>query len=467
MTIGTHFAAVALNKQEWLAFRQARRSSTRRLLATASSRIASLPSTNLREEDKMESSIVNRRTVGFGLAAMLAAPALLTVARAQTKDSKFSDGVIRIGVLNDRSGLYADMSGEGSVVAARMAAEKFGHKVLGVPVDIVAADHQNKPDIGLGIARKWYDADGVDVIIDICNSAVSLAINELVRDRKKLFLDNSASAALSGKACATRAIQWQYSDYAAASSVVTKDMIDGGTNTFFVIAVDYALGESISNTFKAAVQRAGGKIAGEVRHPLNTPDMSSYLLRAKASGAKAVMLANAGSDLAGAIRQAREFGLTPGVQLLAAAMTTDVIESNGLDVMQGVQLVSQYNIYRDAVSIAWAKEFSARHNRKVPSGLQAASYSGVLNYLKAIESVGTDDADTVLAKLKETTINDVFSTNGHIRADGLMSHDMYLSRIKAPGESKGTGDYFNVLKVLPGDVANVPLAESACPLVRT
>jgi branched-chain amino acid transport system substrate-binding protein len=395
-----------------------------------------------------------------------AAAVAVAATGSQAQDAKFTDGVIRIGVLNDRSGIYAEMSGEGSVVAARMAAEKFGNKINGVPIEIVAADHQNKPDIGAAIARKWYDADGVDVIIDITNSAVSLAINDLVRDRKKLFLDNSASDVLSGKACAARAIQWQYSAYSSASHAVTKEMIDDGMNPFFVLAVDYALGQSIANTFKAAVEPLGGKIVGELRHPLNTTDMSSYLLQAQASGAKAVMLANAGSDLATAARQAKEFGLTPGIQLLAAAMTNDVIESNGLDVMQGVQFLAQYNIYRNQESIAWAKEFAARHGGKVPSSLQAASYSEVLNYLTAVDAVGTDDADTVLAKLKEMTIKDPFADNGHIRADGLMSHDMYLVRIKAAKASQGPGDYYNVLKVLPGEVANIPLAKSECPLVK-
>jgi len=237
-------------------------------------------------------------------------------------------------------------------------------------------------------------------------------------------------------------------------------------DTFFIIAVDYAMGVSITNTFKAAIQRLGGKILGEVRHPLNTADMSSFLLQAQASGAKAVMLANAGSDLGTCIRQARDFGLTPGIQLLAGAMTLDVIESNGLAVMEGVQVVAQYNIYRDEEAIAWAKEFSARHRGRVPSSLQAASYSEVLSYLKAIDEVGTDDADIVVAKLKEMTVNDPFALNGHVRPDGLMSHDMYVSRIKGPTETKGPGDYFNVLKVLSGEVANIPLSDSACPLVK-
>jgi branched-chain amino acid transport system substrate-binding protein len=412
----------------------------------------------------MPSIQISRREASFGLGAVLAMGG--RVSAAENGAQAFSDGVIRIGVLNDQSGPYADMSGQGSVVAARMAAEKFGNKVRGVPIDIIFADHQNKPDVGLAIARKWYDVDGVDVIIDITNSAVSLGINELVKDRKKLFLDNSASDALSGKACAERAIQWQYSAYAAANGVVTKEMIDDGMNTFFIVAVDYALGVSIATTFKSAVERLGGKILGEVRHPLNTADLSSFLLQAQSSGAKAVMLANAGTDLTTSIRQAREFGLSPGVQLLSAAMTLDVIQANGLEVMEGVQLVSQYDVYRDEESIAWAKDFSARYNGRVPSSLQAASYSEVLAYLTAIDQVGTDDADTVLAKLKTMKINDPFAAHGYVRADGLMSHDMYLARIKGPKESRGPGDYFNVLKVLPGEVANISLADSACPLVK-
>jgi branched-chain amino acid transport system substrate-binding protein len=397
---------------------------------------------------------------------MLATMVAVTAISAHSQTAKFSDGVIRIGVMNDRSGPYADLSGEGSAIAARMAAEEFGNKVRGVPVEIVTADHQNKADIGTAIARKWFDADGVDVVVDIANSAVSLAVNGLVKDRKKLVLHNSASSELTGKACNSRSVQWQYNAYAASSNVVSKDMIDGGMNTFFIIAVDYALGESISKTFKAAVERLGGKIVGEVKHPLNATDFSSYLLQAQASGAKAVMLANAGTDLATAARQAREFGLVPKVQLLAAALTKDVIKAAGLNVMQGLQTMSWYEMYRDDAAKAWGNKFAARNGGKVPTEVQAATYSSVRSYLKAIETVGTDDADTVMAKMREMKIEDAFSANGHVRPDGVMAHDMYLVRLKAPNQSAGDGDYSNIIRTVRGDQANVPLAQSECPLVK-
>jgi branched-chain amino acid transport system substrate-binding protein len=398
--------------------------------------------------------------------ALLALIVAVTASSGQAQNTKFSDGIIRIGVLNDRSGPYADLSGEGSAIAARMAAEEFGNKVLGVPVEVIVADHQNKPDIGAAIARKWFDSDGVDVIVDIANSAVSLAINGLVRDRKKLVLHNSASAELTGKSCAARAAQWQYSAWAASHNVIDKQMVDGGMNTFFIIAVDYALGESITNVFKTAVQAAGGKVVGEVRHPLNTADFSSYLLQAQASGAKAIMLANAGSDLATSARQAQEFGLTPKVQLMAAALTKDVVRSAGLKVMQGLQTMSWYEMYRDDASKVWATKFAARNGGKTPTELHAATYSSVRTYLQAINTAGTDDADTVMAKLHEVKINDAFASNGHLRPDGIMSHDMYLVRLKAPNQSVGDGDFSNVIRTVPGDQANIPLAQSECPLVK-
>jgi len=401
----------------------------------------------------------------FQLRALLTALVLATTA-ASAQPTKYSDNVIRIGVLNDRSGPYADLSGEGSAVAARMAAEEFGNKIHGISVEIVTADHRNKPDIGAAIARKWYDADGVDVIVDVANSAVSLAINGLVKDRKKLVLHNSAAADLTGKACNFHAVQWQYSVYAAASNVVNKQFVDSGTNTFFIIAVDYALGESISSLFKAAVVRAGGKIVGEVKHPLNTTDFSSYLLQAQASGAKAIMLANAGADLATAATQAQEFGLTPKVQLLAGALTKDVIRSAGLKVMQGLQTMSWYEMYRDDASKAWAKKFADRRQGKTPTELHASTYSAVRSYLKAIESSGTDDADVVMTTLRGMTINDAFAANGRVRADGVMAHDMYLVRLKAPSQSVGDGDFSNVLRVVKGEDANIPLAQSECPMVR-
>ena len=387
------------------------------------------------------------------------------VAGTQGAGAQVSDNVVRIGVLNDRSGIYADMAGEGSAVAARMAAEQFGNSVAGAPIEIIVADHQNKVDVGASIARKWYDSDGVDLITDITNSAVSLAINELMKENDKLFLNNSASGALSGKGCAPRAVQWQYSAYSASAHAVTKEMVEGGMDSFYIIAVDYALGKSITETFTNAVEGIGGKVVGVVNHPLNTPDMSSYVLQAQASGAKAILLANAGSDLGNTVRAARDYGLVPGVTLLAAALTTDVVDSYGFEVMQGVQMLSQFNMYRNDEAKAWLNAFIERHGTS-PTSLQAATYSEVLWYLKAVDATGTDDAETVMVWLKEQTINDVFADNGTIRDDGLMSHDMYLVQVKAPDEVEGPGDYFNVLQVLSGDEANIPLSESECPLVQ-
>jgi branched-chain amino acid transport system substrate-binding protein len=402
---------------------------------------------------------INRRTL---LASALTAAA----AGARAQGSNVANNVIRIGVLNDRSGPNSSLSGVGSETAARMACEKFGYKVRGMTVEIVVADHQNKPDIGVAIARKWYDNDGVDVIVDISNSAVSLAVNGLVKERPKLVLHNSAAVDLTGKACASRAVQWQYSSWAASSNCVTKEMIAGGLDSFFILAVDYALGVSIADPFSAAINRMGGKIVGHVKHPLGTSDFSSYLLQAQASGAKAIMLANGGADTINAIKQAREFGLTPKVLLLAAALTKDGIQAVGLETLQGLQMASWYHPYRDDAAIAWLKAFMARNNGHVPSEPQAATYSSVNHYLKAIDAIGSKDADAVIAQLKKMTINDEFASNGHLRDDGIMSHDMYLCRLKAPSESKGEGDYINVMRVLSGEEANVPLAQSGCPLVK-
>ncbi|WP_208457541.1 MULTISPECIES: ABC transporter substrate-binding protein [Burkholderia] len=407
-----------------------------------------------------------KQLIAYVLSATLAMSMAVSATPAQAQNAKYSDGVIRIGILNDRSGPYADLSGEGSVIAARMAADEFGNKVNGIPIEIVSADHRNKPDIGAAIARKWYDADHVDVIADITNSAVSLAINGLVKDRKKLVLHNSAAAELSGKACTPHSVQWQYNVYAATSGIVTKQMVDAGMNTFFIIAVDYALGQSISNVFKASVARAGGKIVGEVRHPLNTTDFSSYLLQAQSSGAKAVMLADAGADLATVVTQAREFGLTPKVQLLTGALTSDAVRSAGLNSMQGLMAISWYEMNRNDAAKAWAKRFAAKNGGKLPTEPQASTYSSVRSYLKAIQEAGTDDADVVMAKLREMTINDAFASNGHIRPDGIMAHDMYLVRMKAPAQSSGDGDFANVLHVINGNDANIPLSQSECPLVR-
>lgn len=387
-------------------------------------------------------------------------------APASAQAPKISDGVIRIGVLNDRSGPYADLSGEGSAIAARMAAEEFGNKVKGVPVEIVTADHQNKTDVGAAIARKWYDADGVDIVVDVAHSAISLALGAVVKDRNKLVISTSASTDITGKACTPHALQWLYNAYSTAANVATKDDIAKGMNTFYIIQVDYALGQAVAKVFETGVTARGGKILGKVTHPLNTTDFSSYLLQAQSSGAKAVLFANGGADLANAAKQAREFGLAGKQTLLAGAMTTAEIEASGLEAMQGLQAVSFYEWNINDKSKAWAQAFAKRNGGKLPTGPQAATYSQVLHYLRAIDAIGTDDADAVLAQMRKMPVNDAFTSTGKLREDGQLVHDMYVIRVKKPSESTGKGDYSNVIQVVPSDQAFQTLAQSECPLVK-
>jgi len=390
----------------------------------------------------------------------------LVAGSAYAQSTRFSDGVIRIGVLNDRAGPYADLSGEGSAVAARMAVEEFGGKIRNVPVEIVVADHQNKTDVGAAVARKWYDADGVDLIADVAHSGISLALATLVKDRKKLVIHTSASSDITGKSCAARSLQWLYNSYSTAANVITKEDIDRGINSFYIISVDYAMGAGLSKVFRGSMNLKGGKVIGEVSHPLNTTDFSSYLLQAQASGAKAVLLASGGADLGNVTKQAREFGLVPKQLMLAAALTTSEIESNGLSAMQGLQSVSFYEWNANERSRAWARAFQAKHGGKFPSGVHAAVYSQVRHYLNAVEAAGTDDADAVLAKMREIPVDDAFATKAKLREDGQMVHDMYLVHVKSPTESTSKGDYTKIAQVIPGDRAFQTLAQSECPLVK-
>lgn len=386
--------------------------------------------------------------------------------QAQAPTPRASDGVIRIGILNDRSGPYADLSGEGSAIAARIAVEEFGGKINGMPIEIVAGDHQNKTDVGVGIARKWFDADGVDAIADVSHSAISLALAGLVKDRKKLVFHNSGTTELTGKSCTPRSAQWLYNVYATSANVATREDIQQGMDSFFVVSVDYALGQSISKVFRAGVTSRGGKIVGEVSHPLNTNDFSSYLLQAQASGAKGVLLANGGADLGNAAKQATEFGLPPKQVLMAGAMTTAEIESSGLAAMQGLRAVSFYEWNMNDRTRAFARAYAARNKDRIPSGPQASTYSQVRHYLRAVQAAGTDDADAVVAKMRELPVEDGFAVNGKLREDGQMVHDMFLVKVKSPAESKGRGDYTQILRTIPGDQAFQTPAQSECPLLR-
>jgi branched-chain amino acid transport system substrate-binding protein len=384
-------------------------------------------------------------------------------------NAQVSDDVVKIGVLNDQSGVYADLSGQGSVVAARMAAEDFGGKVLGKPIEVIFADHQNKPDVGSSIANQWIDSDKVDIIVDVPTSSVALAIQEIAKAKNRVYINSGAATSdLTGKNCSPTGIHWTYDTYALANGTGSTIVKEGGDSWFFITA-DYAFGHALERDTTAAVTAAGGKVVGSVKSPFPSTDFSSFLLQAQGSGAKVVGLANAGGDTITSIKQAGEFGLTAGGQKLAGLLVflTDV-HSLGLKVAQGLTITTGWYWDRDDESRAWAKKWSAKvGGGKMPTMVQAGVYSGIMHYLKAIEAAKTDEAKAVVAKMKETPVNDFFAHGGKIREDGRMVHTMYLVQVKKPEESKGPYDYYNIVKEIPGDEAFRPMdAKFGCNLVK-
>ena len=398
----------------------------------------------------------------FGL-AMLAGLVTASAAHAQ-----ISDGVVKIGVLNDMSSLYADIGGKGSVLAAQMAVEDFGGKVLDQPIEVISGDHQNKPDIGAGLARKWIDTEHVDAIVDVPTSSVALAIQEVTREKKRLFLmSGPASSDLTGKACSPYGFQWTYDTYALAHGTGGA-MVKQGGDTWFFITADYAFGHALERDTSEAVKAAGGKVLGSVNVPLNTQDFSSFLLQAQASKAKVIGLANAGGDTINSIKQAAEFGIVAGGQKLAGLLVflTDV-DSLGLKTAQGLTITSAWYWDKDDASRAFAKRFMTRNpNGRPPTYTQAGVYGEVFFYLNAIKAAGTDDADQVSAKMRTMKINDFMTKDGWIREDGRIMRDMYLEEVKSPQESKYPFDYFKVLATIPAEQAFRPLKDGGCPLVK-
>ncbi len=379
--------------------------------------------------------------------------------------AEISGNVVKIGVLNDQSGLYADLAGKGSVEAARMAVEDFG-ALEGATIEVLSADHQNKPDIGANIVRQWIDEDGVDVIVDVPTSSVALAVSEIVKEKDRVFLvSGAATTQLTGEACSPNTIHYTYDTYALAVGTGRAMVQEGGDSWFFITA-DYAFGHQLEADTTAVVKAEGGKVLGSVSHPLSSSDFSSYLLQAQASGAKVIGLANAGSDTTNAIKQAHEFGITQGGQQLASLLLflTDV-NALGLDVAQGLVLTTGFYWDLNDETRAWAERFNERVGQ-MPTMVQAGVYSEVAHYLEAIKATGSDQAETVIAQMKATPINDFFAKNGIIRDDGRMVHDMYLARVKKPEESKGPWDYYEILRTIPGDQAYLPLSQSKCPLVK-
>ncbi|MDE2362468.1 MAG: ABC transporter substrate-binding protein [Hyphomicrobiales bacterium] len=372
---------------------------------------------------------------------------------------------VKIGVLSDMSSLYADITGKGSVEAARMAVEDFG-PVLGKPVEIVDGDHQNKADVGSGIVRRWYDTEGVDMVTDGGSSAVALAVEEVSRQKQKLVLfSGPASSDITGKNCSPYAAHWTYDTY-ALSHVTGSAAVKTGGKTWFFLGADYAFGKALQRDTSAVVEAAGGKVLGTVYAPLNTPDFSSFLLQAQNSKANVIGLANAGGDTINAIKQGAEFGITRGGQKFAALLMfiTDV-HALGLKAAQGLQFTSAFYWDRTPETRAWSQRFMKRVDH-APVMVQAGIYSAVTHYLKAVKALGTKDPLKVMAKMRETPINDFMTTNGKLRVDGRVERDMYLLQVKKPEESKGPWDYLKVVETVPGDKAFRPLGEGGCYLVK-
>jgi len=382
--------------------------------------------------------------------------------------AQISDGIVKIGVLNDMSGLYADITGPGSVVAAKMAVEDYlKSSKSNLKVEIVSADHQNKADIGSNIARQWYDTDKVDMIIDVPTSSVALAISQVSREKGKIHVNTGAATAdLTGKACSPNTIHWLYDTWMLANGTGKAVVQHGGTSWFFLTA-DYAFGQALERDTEAVVLKNGGKVLGKVRHPLATQDFSSFLLQAQASKAKVIGLANAGGDTTNSIKQAYEFGIVKGGQTLAGLLVflTD-IHSLGLEKAQGLYLTETFYWDLNDQTRAWSKRFAALNNGKYPSMDQAGVYAGILHYLKAVDAAKTDDGTKVTQKMKDLPTDDVLFGKGSIRKDGRKLHPAYLFEVKKPSESKGPYDYYKLLATIPADQAFRPLNEGDCPLVK-
>lgn len=373
---------------------------------------------------------------------------------------------IRIGVLNDQSGTYADFGGLTSVDAARMAVEDFGGNVLGKKIEILAADHQNKPDVGSSIARQWFDVENVDAIADLTNSAVALAVQDLARQRGKITLASGPfSTRLTNEACSPTGFHWAFDTY-AASVGTAKAVVDSGGKDWFLLVSDYAFGIQMAADLTKTVVANGGRVLGEVKHPLNTLDFASFLLQAQASKAPIVGLANGGSDTVNSVKQAVEFGLVDGGQkLVGLAVVISDIHALGLAKAKGLIATTAYYWDRDDESRAWAKRFFDR-NKRMPGMIQASVYSSVLHYLNAVKAAGSDDGKAVAEKMREMPVNDFFTKNGKVREDGRMMHEMYLVEVKSPDESKAPWDYYKILKTIPAEQVTIPLADSKCPLLR-
>ncbi len=389
------------------------------------------------------------------------------VAFTGAASAQISDDVVKIGVLTDMSSLYADATGKGSLTAVEMAVADYGGKVKGKPVEVISADHQNKPDVGVSIARNWYDNEKVDAIMDVPTSSVALPISALTKEKNRININSGGgSSDITGPACSPNTVHYTYDTY-ALSNVAGKAMVKRGEDTWFFVTADYAFGMALERDAANVVKESGGKVLGDVRVPLNSSDFSSFLLQAQASKAKVIGLANAGGDTQNALKQAAEFGITQaGQKMIALLMEITDTHSLGLKATQGLIVTDGFYWDMNDETRAFSRRFMEKVGR-MPTMIQAGLYSATMHYLKAIEAVGTDEAPKVMAQMRATPINDFFAKNGKIRIDGRMVHDMYLFEVKKPEQSKGEWDLYNLIATVPGDEAFRPLDKGGCPLVKT
>jgi branched-chain amino acid transport system substrate-binding protein len=402
--------------------------------------------------------------IGQGRTTQLASAAV--VACALYAGAPASAQGVKVGVLNDQSGVYADFGGKWSVEAAKMAIEDFGGSVLGQTIELVNADHQNKPDLAASIARRWYGAEGVDMITDVTGSAVALAVQQIAAEKKKIdIVVGAATSALPGSACTSYGFEWGLDTHALAVSTGGA-LVKTGADSWFFVTVDYAFGHALEKDTTDIIKASGGKVLGHVLYPLNTSDFSSFLLQAQSSKAKIVGLANAGADAVNSVKQAAEFGVVAGGQRLAALLLTAAeVHGLGLETAQGLVLTESYYWDLNDRTRELGERFMKRTGR-MPNLVQAGVYSATLQYLKAVKAAGTKDADAVAKKLKELPVDDAFTANGRVQANGRMVSDLYLFEVKKPSESKGDWDYYKLLASVPGDTAYLTAANSGCPLTK-
>ena len=398
----------------------------------------------------------------------LAAAALLALAAAPGSalaQEKISDGIVKIGLLLDMSGVYADIVGPGSVIAARMAVDDFGGKVLGKPIELIFADHQNKADLTAAKAREWFDTQKVDMLADVAATAPALAALEVAKQKNKIVLfPSAASSRLSNENCSAVSVHWTYDTYALAAGT-GRGVVKTGGDTWFFLTADYTFGTNLEKDTTEVIKAEGGRVIGSVRHPLNASDFSSFLLQAQTSKAKIIGLANAGGDTVNAIKAAHEFGITKTQRLAALLVFINDIHSIGLPLAQGMLLTEAFYWDANEETRKWSRRFFEKHKR-MPNMAQAGTYSAITHYLKAVQATGTDETTAVMAKMRELPVNDFMTKNGKIREDGRLVREMYVFEVKKPSESQYPWDYYKLKATIPADQAYLPLSRSSCPLVK-